>query len=48
MDDKTRDAIRAVTEYLYHDERRDFESGGEPEDHIYNHIRRLQRSLEIE
>ena len=46
--DKTRDAVRAVVEYLYDDERRNFESSGEPEGHIFHHVRRLQRALEIE
>ena len=48
MDDKTQDAVRAVVEYLYDDERRDFEGSGEPENHIFRHVRRLQRSFEIE
>ncbi len=48
MDENKQDALRAVVDYLWADERRDFESSGEPERHIFHHVRRLQRSFEIE
>ncbi len=46
MDDKTRDAVKAVVDYLYDDECKDFKSSGEPEDHIFRHVRRLQLFLD--
>jgi hypothetical protein len=41
MDEKTYESVRAVVEYLLHDEKRDWEESGKPKGHIYTHIKRL-------
>jgi hypothetical protein len=45
MTKEERDAVNAVVEYLYDDERKDFEAT-EPEQHIFGSVRVLQKLLE--